>query len=288
MSKIALVKSLDSYNGVTKSLKMISQEVKSRLKKINKIIIKINFVTTKNELATTPFPSVKAFIDFIKPFYKGRIIIAEEATLGDTTKGFNTFGFSNLTKEKGIKTFDSGKDKSVKISLQRKTINLAKIYTKPSFVVSICRPKTHDTVVVTLSIKNLLIGAIKHGLFKKRFQLPHDKRLNYIMADIADYTFPSLSIIDGTIGMEGNGPANGNPIKSGWVVTGFDALACDSLACYLMGFDIDDVGYLNLMRDKKLGKLYPKDDIKIIGENPVSLVKKFKPHRTFQKQRLWK
>jgi hypothetical protein len=75
---------------------------------------------------------------------------------------------------------------------------------------------------------------------------------------------------------------------AGWVLSSFDALAADSLATSLMGFDVNDVGYLNLLREEKYGFLYPKDRIEILGENPKKLLNPFKPHKNFEKRRRWR
>jgi uncharacterized protein (DUF362 family) len=141
---------------------------------------------------------------------------------------------------------------------------------------------------MTASIKNLLVGAIKHGPFKKRFLIDHSTGMNYFLASLAKKIFPSLAIIDGTIGMEGNGPAYGTPIKSGWTLSSLDPLAADSLSTYLMGINVQDVGYLNLIREEKLGKLYPKDKIEIVGADSEKLVKHFKLHRKYKKMINWR
>lgn len=73
----------------------------------------------------------------------------------------------------------------------------------------------------------------------------------------------------------------------GWALSSLDALAADSLAAYLMGFDINDIGYLKLLKEKDFGFLYPKDKIKILGEKPKKLLTPFKPHKNFEKQRRW-
>ena len=92
-------------------------------------------------------------------------------------------------------------------------------------------------------------------------------------------------IIDGTIGMQGNGPIMGSKIKAGWSLASFDALAADTLATYLMGFNVKDVQYLALLKEKKFGLSYPDKKIEIMGENPKKLISRFKPHHRFRKQK---
>lgn len=293
MSKVSLVSHTDSYQGTLKVLEPLKENLKAQLKDLEKIVIKINFVTMRYELATTPVDSVRAFVDFVEPFFNGEIIIAEEASIGNTKQGFEDHGFAQLAKEKKqVSLFDSAEDEveDVKIIYPKgdMVLPLAKIYTQSPFIVSMCRAKTHDTVVVTLSLKNLLVGAIQGGL-GARGKIHQGMSINWILKEIAKYTYPNLSIIDGTIGMEGDGPTNGTPIEADWLLASTDPLAADSIATHLMGFDINDVGYLNLIHELGTGKLYPvdKERIEIIGSEPNSLVINFKPHDSFERQRLW-
>jgi len=293
MSKVSLIKSSQSYQGTLKVLEPLKENIKRKIENLDHIVVKINFVTTLNELATTPVEAVHGFIDFVKPFYHGKIIIAEEATIDQTEKGFEKFGFEKLAEENSqVELSNSSQSKSQKVKITfpkgEITLPLATIYTQSPFVVSIVRPKTHDTVVVTLSIKNLLVGAIQNKLFGNQGKIHQGKYIHQILTKIADYIYPHLSIIDGVIGMEGDGPTNGQPIKAGWLVASLDPLLADSLATYLMGFKIEDIGYLNLLRQENKGFLFLKDKIKTIGPNPEDLITPFRPHRTFTEQRQWR
>lgn len=78
-SKVSLVTSED-HKGVKAALKLIKEKIENALSKISSLIIKINLVVVKTELSTTPIQAVKGFIDFILPFYTGKIIVAEKAS----------------------------------------------------------------------------------------------------------------------------------------------------------------------------------------------------------------
>jgi uncharacterized protein (DUF362 family) len=235
-------------------------------------VIKINLVITKTrrysdgvELATTPFQAVKSYIDFISPFYDKEIIIAEQSTWGKTKVGFETYGFAELAEGKLVLPF-------------------SKTLLEAPFLVSIARPKTHCSVVATAGIKNALVGAI-NGSWKDRLKIHKGTFIHNIIASLADIVYPHMVIIDGTVGMEGNGPIRGTEINAGWTLASLDALAADSLAAYLMGFGADDVGYLKMLRKKGSGFFYPQDRIEILGEEPKDLITPFKPHRNFRKQK---
>jgi len=291
MTTVVLTKNKDSYTGTQAILNPLKHKLEAKVKNINSLLIKINFVTSEYELATTPFQSVLSFVHFIKSFYKQKIIIAEEASIGNTKEGFIKYGFAKLAKQdRQVDLLDSATDKVklVKLNYPHGTLKLpiAQSYRKSPFIVSITRAKTHDSVVVTLGIKNLLVGAIQGGI-PQRVNIHKGMDIHPILAALAKQIYPDLVIIDGVIGMEGNGPDKGSPKKAGWLVSSFDALAADSLATYLMGFDIKNLGYLNLIHQENLGLLFPQNKIKIIGPNPDTIVTPFKPHHIFKSQCLW-
>ena len=285
------MKSENHFEGVH-----LRTDVEKTLSEISSLVIKINLVITRTprysngvELATTPFQAVKSFIDFISPFYKGEIIIAERATWGKTKEGFQMYGFAELAEENSqVSLLDLKEDevivKTVEYPGGKLKLPLSKTMVSAPFLVSIARPKTHCTVVASAGIKNVLVGAI-NGSWKERLQIHKGEFIHNIMARLADFVYPDLVIVDGTSGMEGNGPIRGTEIKSGWTLASFDALAADSLATHLMGFDVNDVTYLTMFKEKEFGLFYPNNEIEIVGDKPKDLIAPFKPHRSFKRKR---
>ncbi len=239
------------------------------------------------ELATTPVNAVRSFIDFITPFYSGEIVIAESSTMGNTKTGFRIYGFTKLAKENPkIKLFDLKDDEVVDKELVfpggKITLPVSKTLMNTPFLVSIARPKTHDSVLVTAAIKNVLVGSIR-GNSKRESLHTQGAFIHHILTAIAEYVYPDLAIIDGTIGMEGDGPIFGHKINSGWAVASFDALGADSLAAYLMGFDPNVIGYLKLLHHKGFGLLYPDHHLKVTGEKPEQHQIPYQPHHQINK-----
>ena len=289
------MKSENHFEGVQQSLEQLRTDVEKTLSEISSLVIKINLVITRTtrysngvELATTPFQAVKSFIDFISPFYKGEIIIAERATWGKTKEGFQMYGFAELAEENSqVSLLDLKEDevivKTVEYPGGKLKLPLSKTMVNAPFLVSIARPKTHCSVVASAGIKNVLVGAI-NGSWKERLQIHKGEFIHNIMARLADFVYPDLVIVDGTSGMEGNGPIRGTEIKAGWTLASFDALAADSLATHLMGFDVDDVTYLTMFKEKEFGLFYPNNEIEIVGDKPKDLIAPFKPHRRFKRK----
>ena len=291
------MKSKDHFQGVQQSLEHIKNDVEKSLSEFSPLVIKINLVITRTprysdgvELATTPFQAVKSFIDFISPFCKGEIIIAERATWGKTKEGFQMYGFAELAEENSqVSLLDLKEDETIVKTVEypegKLKLPFSKTIVNAPFLVSIARPKTHCSVVVSAGIKNVLVGAI-NGSWKERLQIHKGEFIHNILARIADFVYPDLVIIDGTSGMEGNGPIRGTEIKAGWTLASFDALAADSLATHLMAFNVNDVTYLTMLKEKEVGLLCPNDEIEVVGDKPKDLVTPFKPHRRFKRKNL--
>jgi len=124
-------------------------------------------------------------------------------------------------------------------------------------IVSIPVTKTHMHTGVTLAVKNMK-GCLWRRSKVDLHMLPpmreKDARsLDIAIADMAGVLRPHLSIIDGTIGMEGLGPSAGRAKPLGVVVVGADAFAADAVACRLMGRDAAGVPHLRVGAERGYG-----------------------------------
>lgn len=190
-------------------------------------------------------------------------------------------------------------------------VKVSQIISDPgSYVVSVARMKTHNTVGATLSLKNIVFGSpIKDPGFTlysedKRFsekareskpgtvsykRLLHGSgfhAVNYNMASLAQKLHPDLAVIDGHTGMEHNGPTLGTPIDHRVCIVSQDWLSADRVGVELMGIDFSKIGYLNHCLNMDLGNA-DLSKIEIIGENLGDHIKQYKLPDNFEKQIIW-
>jgi uncharacterized protein (DUF362 family) len=124
-------------------------------------------------------------------------------------------------------------------------------------IVSIPVMKMHMHTDVTLSVKNMK-GCLWRRSKVQLHMLPpiegsNEKPINVALADMATVLRPHLAIIDGTIGMEGLGPAAGEAKALDCIVVSADAFAADAVACRLMGTRAEDVPHLRMGAERQLG-----------------------------------
>jgi uncharacterized protein (DUF362 family) len=151
-----------------------------------------------------------------------------------------------------------------------KSVKVCREITEYDIIVSIPVMKTHMHTGVTLSVKNMKGCLWRRSKvdFHMLSQLPghEEKPLDIAIADMSSVLRPHLSIIDGTIGMEGLGPSAGKPKSLGVVLVGVDAFATDSVACRIMGISAYDVPHLRMGAQRGYGVIN-LDSIGIYPQN---------------------
>jgi uncharacterized protein (DUF362 family) len=112
------------------------------------------------------------------------------------------------------------------------------------FLVSMPKLKTHHWAGVTLSLKNMF-GIVPGGCYGWPKNVLHWAGIDNSILDINAASRPDFAIVDGIVGMEGNGPIQGTPKPCGVLVLGDDPVAVDATCCRVMGLRPEKVKYLN-------------------------------------------
>lgn len=264
-AQVSLVKGNDRREIVYQSLKLIEDEILASIGN-KKIMIKPNVVTPINPLGSLHVDGVRAILDFLAPHYKSQIIIGEAATI-NTMEGYKNYGFFALEKEYNVKLVDlnlTPYEYRYVINKDNKPIPIRIVskYLEPDlYLISAARMKTHNIVLVTLSLKNILLGAPLNDYKKNDKSLMHTNPnttandiCHFNMFHIAQEIFPDLAVIDGFEAMEGKGPAWGTPFDARLAIASRDAVAADTLATKVMGFDPKKINYLAAMNEAGMGQ----------------------------------
>ncbi len=187
---------------------------------------------------------------------------------------FENSGIAAVTEKRNCPLLDMDAHRPVPLKLPDgvaiKSLKLCREIVKYDIIVSIPVTKTHMHTVVTLSVKNMK-GCLWRRSKVDLHMLPQipgrpQKSLDIAIADMASLLRPHLTIIDGTIGMEGLGPSAGNPKPLDVVLVGVDAFATDAIACELMGISARNVPHLSMGAERGYGVI-DLDAIRVSPEN---------------------
>ena len=110
--------------------------------------------------------------------------------------------------------------------------------------------KTHHWAGATLAMKNLF-GVVPGGVYGWPKNVLHWAGIAESIVDL-HHLFPrQFSIVDGIVGMEGNGPIQGTPKAAGVLVAGNDVAAVDATCCRIMGLNPAQIEYLRIARGEE-------------------------------------
>ncbi|HEY3836605.1 MAG TPA: DUF362 domain-containing protein [Bryobacteraceae bacterium] len=144
---------------------------------------------------------------------------------------------------------DLNLDEVSKIRLRKPFSKLKEIYLPNTIlgadlIVSMPKMKTHHWVGATLSMKNFF-GIVPGGVYGWPKNVLHWSGIHQCIVDLSRVPGRTFAIADGIVGMEGNGPIQGTPKKSGVIVAGRVLDAVDATCARVMGIDPNQVAYLN-------------------------------------------
>jgi uncharacterized protein (DUF362 family) len=301
-STVAFTTGTDRKEMLFEVMQPFEKQIRAGLKG-KQLIIKPNMVSTNVALCATHVDALRALIEFVKPFYHGQIIIAESSANPNSAEGFKNYGYLDLHKEFDLKFIDLNQSNGYPFYVLDRNLHLDKIEISDIFVnpdnyfISISRLKTHDTVVMTAGLKNMIMAAPinrpavngnKRLNYKRGMHSGGPRWLHYNMYLMAQKVRADFTIIDGLEGMDGNGPVRGTPVDHRIALAGEDAVAIDSLCAKLMNIPLEDVGYINYCAAGGLGNIdHEKIDI-IGGENPDEYVIPYKLSDNSEYQLEWR
>ena len=289
MVKVALVKGDDRKANIRQALELVADDIDL---KGQRPVIKVNFVSTYRPLSATHPDAARAVVEFLKDRGEKDIVVAEGATEGTTPRGFREYGYYELAKEYDLKLIDLNDPDSFKVvyvihpDMKPHPVRLAQTMLDPdNYIISVTRIKSHLQVGVTLTAKNVIMGAIM--IMDKVRMHPSqagNRVLDYNLFTVMQHLHIDLAILDGFEGMEGDGPLNGDPVDHRLALAGTDYLAVDRVGTEVMGADFDEIRYLNYLWDSGVGE-GDLSKIEVIGETIESCRKQYKMSPRFLRMR---
>jgi uncharacterized protein (DUF362 family) len=164
------------------------------------------------------------------------LMVVEESGIGDVLRE-DRIPFVDLNYETGYSVKNIGGHTRIS------TFTFPLALRGADWIVSVAKMKTHHWAGVTLSMKNLfgVMPGIYYGFPKNLF---HWEGIDKSILDITATVRPHFAIVDGIVGMEGDGPIMGEPRKAGVLVMGRNLPAVDATSARIMGIDPYKIAYL--------------------------------------------
>lgn len=267
---------------VLQGLKLFPLDVKGK-----SILLKPNLVEfdTSGVINTHPALIAAAITAFRRSGAREVIVAEGPGHRRDNEYLLHASGLYDVLKEHATRYVDLNSDDVQLAKLRSRFTRLNELYLpktllRADLIVSMPKLKTHHWAGVTLSLKNMF-GVVPGSVYGWPKNVLHWVGIHGSILDInSSLPVPQFAIIDGIVGMEGNGPIQGQAKNTGVVIFGTDMVAADATAVRIMKIEPRKIRYLQMAGDF-LGNI-GSDVIEQIGERLDKFQQDFRVIEEFQ------
>jgi uncharacterized protein (DUF362 family)/Pyruvate/2-oxoacid:ferredoxin oxidoreductase delta subunit len=236
------------------------------VQKGNRVLLKPNLLFGKAaEKAVTTHPSiVKGMIKIVREG-GGIPFIGDSPSVGGLVRTAEKAGIKGVADEMNcpLLEFDRPVLSAKGVGKHFKQLEIDQAILEVDVIINLPKWKTHGNTLLTLGVKNLFgcIPGPRKALWHLR--AGENRRLfAQVLVDLYQVVKPSLTVLDGIVGMEGNGPNSGHPIPLGLILASNEALSIDQVVCDLLGISRKALLTNRVAFEQGIGR----DGIEVLGE----------------------
>ncbi len=241
-AKISFLK-CNSYSSqrLSQKVRELLEPFESELGKIirgDKVLLKPNLLS-----AHKPADAVTTHPEILKAVVRVFLDLGAKVLIGDSPSPgvrkmeelFDITGLSEIRKEFNVNLISFDKAGWYEKSIGGRDYPISKVIYDVDFVVNLPKVKTHNLTLLTLGVKNMYgsIPGFKKALLHRDY--PNPITFSEMNLDVYLLANPALTIYDGIIGMDGDGPAGGEPINFGFIAAIDDAVTGDIFIAEILG-----------------------------------------------------
>ena len=303
-ARVGLARENRRRANVFTALDLVRDDVIAKLG--DRVLLKPNFFSSTSQVTSTHVDAAWGAIDFLQtvPNPPSEVIIAEGGNEGYSGEAFDEYGYRSLASDApfpvtlvDLNAEERWKEAEIVLADGRPyTVRMPGTVLECACTISLAVAKTHDVCGATLAFKNMVMGTLHrrdrvmmHGFHDhKTRELPREAQvLNVNLMRVARHLTPDIGVIDGTVGLEGNGPGGTESVPWGVAAASADTFAADAVVAKAMGFEPLELGWLAYAHQLGYGVADP-DEIEVRGTSVAAVATRFKRHETTDLQLQWR
>jgi len=242
------------------------------------VLVKINLLNGANPdaCANTHVQFTRSVVRHLKSHGLNPVVSDSSGPFEDTKGCFERSGYAAMCEDEGISILPLSQNGYKEIEIpdgkQVKSVLVSRLFLDADLVISLPKVKTHVQTVFTGAVKNFF--AVLPLSERRRFhRLNEYEAFSESIVDLYSTVGKTITLMDGIVGMQGNGPSSGSPGELGLVLASKNAANLDVVACEAIGLSSDRV---HTVKDTiARGLAVQIDHIEVLGEKLSDVERRF-------------
>ena len=234
----------------------------------DRVLLKPNFIAPRSHrrYATQTHPAVILAAARLLVDYGAKPFVADSPAWANAATCARVLELTEPLKRLGVPLRALDEPRTCRLGPGRPRVKISSVALDADVVINLPKFKAHQQLVTTFAVKNLF-GTV----CGKRKALWHFKKGDDVtefctlLIDIYRYVAPALTIIDGIVAMEGQGPIRGTKKPLGWLIGGIDPIACEVTCSRLIDMRPEQIPIIRTAREIGFGCADP-ERIDIVGD----------------------
>jgi len=269
IEKVADYNSEEIYTALKRNLSLLGG-LENIIRPRSKVFVKINHLSPPS----SPDDAIVTHPSFTREVLRLLLELNLDITVGDDIQskekdGFLASGYRQVCTDLGIRLVNlkerGFREFNCNGQILKKAL-ISPLLHEVDYILNLPKLKTHSLTAFTGAVKNMF-GIIPYGLRLDYHRLfKWSDVFSQMLVDIFSCAPPHLTIMDGIVAMEGEGPSGGNPKRVGVILASQDGVAVDAVASKIVGFNPMNIITTQNAHERGLG-MGEIEKIEIEGED---------------------
>jgi uncharacterized protein (DUF362 family)/Pyruvate/2-oxoacid:ferredoxin oxidoreductase delta subunit len=239
----------------------------------DRVLLKPNLLSARTpDRCVTTDPGLVREVARLVQQAGGKPFIGDSPALGSFKRVAGKTGMAETARELGIEIAELTNPTPVSLPAGslHKALEIASAALEADVIINLPKLKTHSQMLLTLGVKNLFGTVVAQRKAEWHYMTGVNRdSFASLHLDILLALKPALTVMDGVWGMEGHGPANGEPRHLRMIAAGRDPVALDVLICSTLGIPLRLFPLYREARKRGIGEIDPSR-IPVKGDAPQS------------------
>jgi len=217
----------------------------------DRVLLKPNFIAPRShrQLPTQTHPEVILAVAKLVKDFGAEPFVADSPAWSNSVACAAALELTEPLAKLGVPIRELDDPKTCRLGPGKPRVKLSSVALEADVVINLPKFKAHQQLVTTFAVKNMF-GTV----CGKRKAMWHFKKGDDVTAfctlliDIYRTVAPALTIIDGIVAMEGQGPLRGSSKPLGWLIAGTDPIACETVCSRLIDVKCEQIPIIRTAR----------------------------------------